>query len=683
MFNLEIDDLMIESFEKWLLTEEEENFGSIALVQCLKPKQNPKQLFAVQTRDKDVIVRLCNFTNKTPKIIRMGDKTAHVVLCEMNKSGRIVQLKNGLGDNPIAVMSSAFDVVMETARKAQLDAVMFRFNVSRMKGKTELVKRVIERLVRRTPKFEVFQQEVMTSKKIALVVVKRRGMAIDKIKGIKLDESLFTKVESDLGDRWVSKATGESLTKDEAYAASLVSEEERNAEAEQRVAAKSRLTKEEMLKTQATYNSDYVNHPEKINLKPEEDITEAEPKKQFNTLIDRQALERSTARSLNDWTSDIITRYGFMRTIFESEADAKYAVSELVKVQDQYDPLSAEVIAASVKRLKEIMSEEVFENKITALAMDRVDQSMPADVKAEMLRSHITQIKTDALRNVASGMFEAIASNMGEMMADIDLDLPGAEGFVLSEYADAAYINMNNFLTDRKLEEFEGIADPEELVKMCDALDNAFSNYGVKLDPGTILYRGMDFRSQMWETARKQKAFYFKNYVSTSLAPNIFGGWNANVASAVAGVDSMAGSRGEGGANVAFSIAGAENIPVLPVGNKAFAYKECEILLPRGVVLSFDTVTRATASTDSQETYYIEAHIMNKNELAALQESGEMIADGDAFIREGVIKPASDLSFSSFITEAKTERKKADKATLRQLIADLVSVDAMPDKFKM
>ncbi|WP_272725840.1 hypothetical protein, partial [Escherichia coli] len=94
-----------------------------------------------------------------------------------------------------------------------------------------------------------------------------------------------------------------------------------------------------------------------------------------------------------------------------------------------------------------------------------------------------------------------------------------------------------------------------ELVKMCDALDNAFSNYGVKLDPGTILYRGMDFRSQMWETARKQKAFYFKNYVSTSLAPNIFGGWNANVASAVAGVDSMAGSRGEGGANVAFSIA--------------------------------------------------------------------------------------------------------------------------------
>lgn len=74
---------------------------------------------------------------------------------------------------------------------------------------------------------------------------------------------------------------------------------------------------------------------------------------------------------------------------------------------------------------------------------------------------------------------------------------------------------------------------------------------------------------------------------------------------------------------------------------------------------------------------------MNKNELAALQESGEMIADGDAFIREGVVKPASDLSFSSFITEAKTERKKADKATLRQLIADLVSVDAMPDKFKM
>ena len=138
MFNLEIDDLMIESFEKWLLTEEEENFGSIAPVQCLKPKQNPKQLFAVQTRDKDVIVRLCNFTNKTPKIIRMGDKTAHVVLCEMNKSGRIVQLKNGLGDNPIAVMASAFDVVMETARKAQLDAVMFRFNVSRMKGKTWL-----------------------------------------------------------------------------------------------------------------------------------------------------------------------------------------------------------------------------------------------------------------------------------------------------------------------------------------------------------------------------------------------------------------------------------------------------------------------------------------------------------------------------------------------------------------
>ena len=74
---------------------------------------------------------------------------------------------------------------------------------------------------------------------------------------------------------------------------------------------------------------------------------------------------------------------------------------------------------------------------------------------------------------------------------------------------------------------------------------------------------------------------------------------------------------------------------------------------------------------------------MNKNELAALQESGEMIADGDAFIREGVVKPASDLSFSSFISEAKTERKKADKATLRQLIADLVSVDAMPDKFKM
>lgn len=658
------------------LLESDSTFDELSTkypVTNIKSRQNPPQTFAVQTPEKDLIARMCNFSGKTPRVLRVGDKFAHVVMCEMSPKGRIVQLKSGLGADPIGVLSSMYSAVMETAKRHKIDAVLFRFPINKLKGKENLVRRLIERLTVRMPRFEVFPQDMMASKRIALVMVIRKGVDLSSIKGLKLNDKLFNVVSTDLGDRYVSKSTGESLTKQEAYAQSIVSQEEANLQAEQAVAQKSILTKQELLKAQSVYNSSYVAHPENLLVQDENNILDLKVEKNFDDIINMKEFDKYLSRIIEDHTSIALDRE------YEYGLDIKEITHMMSMVMDEFPASSIEALGAGAMLLSKYLDrhDAKFLAKAEKAAAGELDPAQFQDLeyKQKFIRKSADEDKLRLIRAVVGQQYNAIASILGDAMKNIDLKLPESIANEISEYASDTYLSINPFLSDREMDIPE---DPNVTLERIKKIDNAFK-YGVKMSPGTKVYRGQDFTIKSWNAAKQVKAFYFKNYLSTSLAPIIFGGWGVNVTRAFTDMEpSLDVYSNEVG--VGFSIDGVDQIPVVPVGKLAWSDSECEILLPRGVVLGFDNIVETTTPADYRKGFLVEASILNKEELAQLQESE--IMDGDAFINEGVIKPASGFSFSNFLKEQKETTSKKEQKETKQLLANLMNITNLPDKFK-
>lgn len=668
------DPKQLEEF----LTESDSFLDSVSAkypVTNVKSRQNPPQTFAVQTPEKDFIVRMCNFSGKTPRVIRVGDKFSHVVLCEMNAKGRIVQLKSGLGQDPIGVISTMYNTVMENAKRHKIDAVLFRFPINRLKGKENLVRRLIERLTVRMPRYEVFPHDMLASKRIALVMVTRKGVDLSTIKGLSISDKLFNIVSTDLGDRYIEKSTGQSLTRSEAVAKTIATQEEANLQAEQAVAQKSILSKQELLKTQSTYNSDYEAHPMNLQVQDENNVLDIVVEKSFDDLLDMKAFDKHLSRLVADHTKIALDRE------YEYGLDTSEISNMVSAIMDEFPANSVEALGAGAMMLSKYL--DMYDAKFLAKAEKEAGgllephQYQDLEYKQSFIRKHADEDKLRFIRAVIGQQYSAISEILGNAMADIDLKLPESIAHEVKEYASDTFMSINPFLSDRELMIPE---EPEVTLERIKKLDDAFK-YGVKLSPNTNVYRGQDFTVKAWESAKKVKAFYFKNYLSTSLAPIIFGGWGVNVTKAFTDIEQDSLSVHSNEVGVGFVIDGVDKIPVVPIGNLTWAPSECEILLPRGVVLSFDNIVEVTASTDYRHSYMVEANIMNKEQLAKLQESE--IMDGDAFINEGVIKPASGFSFTSFISEQKAIESKQEKKDRKQLLANLMSLNSVPTKFKM
>ena len=275
-----------------------------------------------------------------------------------------------------------------------------------------------------------------------------------------------------------------------------------------------------------------------------------------------------------------------------------------------------------------------------------------------------------------------------------------AEKRAIREYASSAYTDINNMLLGRYKPDFYDVADEDEVKRAIDGLDSAFLN-GDRLPEGLTLYRAQSIRMPIYEAMVKNKVFYFRNYVSTSLAPIIFGGFKENVALGLAPEEVRKelniDNNDEGvtispsqvrtamhapdqiRVNVGWAIDGAHKVNVIYPGQLSNHPNEQEIILPRGILLQINKITDASSDTGAgleSNLKFIQAEVMSSDQLdeAVIYDGDVLMETGEVVAMTGEIESDGPVSFSSFV-----EKTSAPKGL--KLLASLMDLESVPFKF--
>lgn len=264
--------------------------------------------------------------------------------------------------------------------------------------------------------------------------------------------------------------------------------------------------------------------------------------------------------------------------------------------------------------------------------------------------------------------------------------------YIIHEYCGPAYSDINSYLVGRWTP--EGAQWTDNLSEIKDAIksmDNAFKN-GQRIPPGITLYRGHAVRFNIYKELVKTRMFYFRNYVSTSLLPIIFGGWKANVATAVVNSDEHEELTIDKTTDIAepdyevevpkvvcgWTIEGAHKINVIYPGQLAGIPDEQEIILPRGTVVKINEIIDASnnAGMRFQNQRLIKSEIMANEELA----EGCVVYDGDALFENGQLiemnmgEVGEVTGFGAFVEDLKPRPLN--------LLAELIDFEAIPPRMR-
>ncbi|QJA42731.1 ADP-ribosylase [Enterobacteria phage vB_EcoM_IME540] len=259
----------------------------------------------------------------------------------------------------------------------------------------------------------------------------------------------------------------------------------------------------------------------------------------------------------------------------------------------------------------------------------------------------------------------------------------------IREYVGSGYEDMNNVLL--------GIRDPntrtsiltnEEIEKAINNLDSAFEN-GEQLPEGITLYRSQRMIPDIYLAMVKNKVFYFRNFVSTSLYPNIFGTWMTDSGVGVLPDEKrrdVALDKSDEGlvysvkdtlVGIGWAITGANKVNVVLPGGDLAPSNEMEVILPRGLMVKINKITDASYNngTTRSNNKFIQAEVMTADEL-----NEAVVYDGDALMETGelvVYKDGGELSFDSFVSNEK--KKNSDRGL--GLLASCIDIDALQYKF--
>ncbi|AUE23093.1 Alt-like RNA polymerase ADP-ribosyltransferase [Citrobacter phage CF1 ERZ-2017] len=273
----------------------------------------------------------------------------------------------------------------------------------------------------------------------------------------------------------------------------------------------------------------------------------------------------------------------------------------------------------------------------------------------------------------------------------------------ISEYCANAYEYVNMFLIGKPE---EGYSTSESL-EIIDNMDSAFEK-GTRLDKGTLLYRGQKLDLPTFEHNAENKLFYFRNYVSTSLKPLIFGEFGrmfmalddettiytaetpddynrfANPEDIIdigaTQQDSFDDNNNDGTSinigkqvNLGFVISGVENVRVIVPGSLTEYPEEAEVILPRGTLLKINKIT--TQADKRSNKFMVEGAIVPPSEQ--IDESVELY-DGDLFMETGEVVKLS--GFMQFINESSYDEEQNEMAA--EILSGFLDIDDMPRKFR-
>lgn len=673
----------------------------------LNLKSKVPQIWSIKAPgNENLVARMVSYQSEgdAVKQVKMGDKYAHLILMSLSAKGAPAELKGGLGSNPIGAINTIFDTVYEQVKALRMDAVMFRFPTKKMKGQGPVLQRLIARLcmARTGGKFKVLDALYNFTGKHTYILIYRKNKPLEDISGIPgINTEMYTKVDSAVGDVWVSKKDGVQVTKDEAIAGSIAEVEKTRTDI-----AVIRRTKISRRQVAASQSMETERFEGELFQKYEDSAAEFSRPATAELIPESTELELAVTSKAKKNQAASISAAGIGNRLYERK----------ILTIDQAEKLEEQLKESIIRKmgdapLTSVKSMEAY----VATAIDLVDELKPKyvasisknisdyndpEVKAELIENQWKVFKSKFIKDSLKGWAGITASDLWAITQNrTPKQYTRAEVRGIREYVGSGYSDINDMLLGRYSSDRINILDETEVKTAIDNLDSAFKR-GDRIPENITLWRSQSIRAPIFEALVKNKVFYFRNFVSTSLYPIIFGGWKGNAAIGLAPEETrqelnIPGTSDENvvipdnndnlidvKVTVGWAIDGAHKINVVYPGDLSHQSQEMEVILPRGTMVQINKVTNASYNDgiDYSNQKFIQAEIMTSDQI----EESMVVYDGDVLVESGELVPMgagtivtvdgedTDISASTFLTT---------KRNILSILASCIDIEDTPEKF--
>ncbi|WWT42762.1 NAD(+)--arginine ADP-ribosyltransferase [Escherichia phage 215Ecol030PP] len=663
----------------------------------LNPKKKIPQIFSVHVDDaiEQPGFRLCTYTSggDTNRDLKMGDKMMHIVPFTLTAKGSIAKLK-GLGPSPINYINSVFTVAMQTMRQYKIDACMLRILKSKTAGQARQIQVIADRLIRsRSGGRYVLLKELWDyDKKYAYILIHRKNVSLEDIPGVpEISTELFTKVESKVGDVYINKDTGAQVTKNEAIAASIAQENDKRSD--QAVIVKVKISRRAIAQSQSLESSRF-----ETPMFQKFEASAAE----LNKPADAPLISDS-----NELT--VISTSGFALENALSSVTAGMAFREASIIpEDKESIINAEIKNKALEKLRKesITSIKTLET-IASIVDDTLEKYKGAwferninrhshlnqDAANELVQNSWNAIKTKIIRRELRGYALTAGWSLHPIVENKDSSkYTPAQKRGIREYVGSGYVDINNALLGLyNPDERTSILTAPEIEQAIDNLDSAFKN-GERLPKGITLYRSQRMLPSIYEAMVKNRVFYFRNFVSTSLYPNIFGTWMTDssigvlpdekrLSVSIDKTDEGLVNSSDNLVGIGWVITGADKVNVVLPGGSLAPSNEMEVILPRGLMVKVNKITDASYNDGTVRTNnkLIQAEVMTTEELteSVIYDGDRLMETGEVVAMTGDIEIEDRVDFASFVSSNVKQKVESSLG----IIASCIDIANMPYKF--
>ncbi|AXC33985.1 RNA polymerase-ADP-ribosyltransferase [Escherichia phage MLP2] len=663
----------------------------------LNPKKKIPQIFSVHVDDaiEQPGFRLCTYTSggDTNRDLKMGDKMMHIVPFTLTAKGSIAKLK-GLGPSPINYINSVFTVAMQTMRQYKIDACMLRILKSKTAGQARQIQVIADRLIRsRSGGRYVLLKELWDyDKKYAYILIHRKNVSLEDIPGVpEISTELFTKVESKVGDVYINKDTGAQVTKNEAIAASIAQENDKRSD--QAVIVKVKISRRAIAQSQSLESSRF-----ETPMFQKFEASAAELNKPADAPLISDANELT-----------VISTSGFALENALSSVTAGMAFREASIIpEDKESDVNAEIKNKALERLRKesITSIKTLET-IASIVDDTLEKYKGAwlerninkhshlnqDAANELVQNSWNAIKTKIIRRELRGYALTAGWSLHPIVENKDSSkYTPAQKRGIREYVSSGYVDINNALLGLyNPDERTSILTASDIEKAIDNLDSAFKN-GERLPKGITLYRSQRMLPSIYEALVKNRVFYFRNFVSTSLYPNIFGTWMTDssvgvlpdekrLSVSIDKTDEGLVNSSDNLVGIGWVITGADKVNVVLPGGSLAPSNEMEVILPRGLMVKVNKITDASYNDGTVKTNnkLIQAEVMTTEELteSVIYDGDRLMETGEVVTMTGDIEIEDRVDFASFVSSNVKQKVESSLG----IIASCIDIANMPYKF--
>lgn len=663
----------------------------------LNPKKKIPQIFSVHVDDaiEQPGFRLCTYTSggDTNRDLKMGDKMMHIVPFTLTAKGSIAKLK-GLGPSPINYINSVFTVAMQTMRQYKIDACMLRILKSKTAGQARQIQVIADRLIRsRSGGRYVLLKELWDyDKKYAYILIHRKNVSLEDIPGVpEISTELFTKVESKVGDVYINKDTGAQVTKNEAIAASIAQENDKRSD--QAVIVKVKISRRAIAQSQSLESSRF-----ETPMFQKFEASAAELNKPADAPLISDANELT-----------VISTSGFALENALSSVTAGMAFREASIIpEDKESDVNAEIKNKALERLRKesITSIKTLET-IASIVDDTLEKYKGAwlerninkhshlnqDAANELVQNSWNAIKTKIIRRELRGYALTAGWSLHPIVENKDSSkYTPAQKRGIREYVSSGYVDINNALLGLyNPDERTSILTASDIEKAIDNLDSAFKN-GERLPKGITLYRSQRMLPSIYEALVKNRVFYFRNFVSTSLYPNIFGTWMTDssvgvlpdekrLSVSIDKTDEGLVNSSDNLVGIGWVITGADKVNVVLPGGSLAPSNEMEVILPRGLMVKVNKITDASYNDGTVKTNnkLIQAEVMTTEELteSVIYDGDRLMETGEVVTMTGDIEIEDRVDFASFVSSNVKQKVESSLG----IIASCIDIANMSYKF--